>query len=314
MSDDIGGTWGQWAQDRGIRAAIWAARRFPYERRVPAFGALTRYLAAPMTPFRRRMLDNLHYVWPEMPESERNRIAGAAADNTGRTMIEHYSMDELAARLSGLAPVGPGTAALDAAAANGRPVILMTGHFGNYEAGHLCLAGCGVPVGGFYRPMKNPYINRHYVEVVATLGSGPLFPQGRAGMGHMLRHLKGGGAAIILNDLYVGSGIEMPFLGRPAMTSLSAADLALKLGAALLPFYSTRHPDGLNFTVEIEAEIPASDAETMTAAFNRSLEARIGRHPEQWFWMHRRWKSKWNRGSGLSPGLHPAALPRRRSR
>ncbi len=311
---ELRGTTAEWLQDRALRSALWTARRLPYHRRVPAFGALARRVIGSFTAFNGRMLENLDYVWPDMPEPKRRAIAASAADNVGRALIEHYSMPELASRMATVVPTGPGVDLLHRCQADGRPVVLMTGHFGNYEAARVCLIAQGIALGGLYRPMENPYINRHYVASVESLGSGPLFPQGRQGMGQLLRHLKGGGASMILNDLYVGNGIDMDFLGRPAMTSLSAAELALKLGAALIPFYGIRQPDGLTFAVEVEAEIPASDAGTMTAAFNRSIEARITAQPEQWFWIHRRWKRKWNKGKGMEPGLHPAALPRKKSK
>ncbi len=308
------GTRSQWLQDRAFRSALWVARRLPYERRIPMFGALARAAAGPHTAIRQRMLDNLDHVWPEKTLQEKRAIARAAADNTGRATIEHYSMQELASRLASVQPEGPGWNVLRQSQSAGRPVVLITGHYGNYEAARSCLISNGINLGGLYRPMKNQYVNRHYVEAIASLGGGPLFAQGRNGMGLLLRHLKSGGAAMILNDLYVGGGIEMDFLGRPARTALSTAELALRMKADLIPFYGIRQPDGLSFRTVLEAPIPAADAETMTAAFNRSIEARISEDPGQWFWLHRRWKRKWQGGAGMVPGLHPAELPRQKSR
>ncbi|RYH09828.1 lysophospholipid acyltransferase family protein [Tropicimonas sp. IMCC6043] len=312
--DAASGSTADWLQYRALRATIWAACRLPYAWRVPLFGALARGAVRVVSVFRRRMLDNLDYVWPDRPESERRAIARAAADNIGRTLIEHFSMEDLAARMQGVEPEGPGWEVLRAAQAAGRPAILITGHYGNYELAYICLTARGMSAGGLYRPMQNPFVNRHYVDAVASLDRGPLFEQGRAGMGKLLRHLRGGGTAIILNDLYVGGGIEMDFLGKPARTALSSADFALKLDAPLIPFYGIRQADGLSFRFVLEAPIPPGTPEEMTAAFNRSLEARILEDPGQWFWIHRRWKRKWMGGKGMQPGLHPAALPRQKSR
>ena len=84
----------------------------------------------------------------------------------------------------------------------------------------------------------------------------------------------------------------LPFLGHPARTALSAAELALRLKADLIPFFATRLPDGVSFRVELDAPIPPSDPETMTLAITRALETRILAHPGQWFWVHRRWKKR----------------------
>jgi KDO2-lipid IV(A) lauroyltransferase len=82
----------------------------------------------------------------------------------------------------------------------------------------------------------------------------------------------------------------MDFLGHPARTALSAAELSLKYGALLIPFYGIRKPDGLNFETVLEAPIPATDAEEMTQRVTDSLTARVEADPTQWFWVHRRWR------------------------
>ena len=69
------------------------------------------------------------------------------------------------------------------------------------------------------------------------------------------------------------------------------AEIALKYGAELIPAYSIRQPNGLDFEVVMMEPIPHSDPETMTQALNDSLAARVKEHPEQWFWVHRRWRS-----------------------
>jgi KDO2-lipid IV(A) lauroyltransferase len=82
----------------------------------------------------------------------------------------------------------------------------------------------------------------------------------------------------------------MDFFGKPAATALSAAELSLKYNAPLVPAYGIRQPNGLDFEIIVEAPIPPSDAITMTKALNASLEAIVHKYPEQWLWMHRRWK------------------------
>ena len=68
--------------------------------------------------------------------------------------------------------------------------------------------------------------------------------------------------------------------------------MALKYNALIIPFYGTRQDNGLDFKVELEAPIPATDPETMTQVINDNLQARVEETPEQWFWVHRRWKDK----------------------
>ena len=94
----------------------------------------------------------------------------------------------------------------------------------------------------------------------------------------------------MLIDQHFGTGAALDFLGQPAMTSLSAAEMALKYNCLLVPVYGIRLADGLHFDLLVEEPIPHSDARTMTQALNDSLAAQVRLHPEQWFWVHRRWK------------------------
>ena len=106
-----------------------------------------------------------------------------------------------------------------------------------------------------------------------------------------MRHLKGGGQLVLLFDQHVQFAPILDFMGHPARTALSAAELALRYDALLIPFYGIRQDDGVSFEVLLEAPVPPSDAESMTQALNDSLSAQITAHPEQWFWVHRRWRA-----------------------
>ena len=77
-----------------------------------------------------------------------------------------------------------------------------------------------------------------------------------------------------------------------ARTALSAAELALKYDALLVPTYAVRRPDGLTFDIIVEPPIPHGSAKAMTQALNDSLETLVRQHMDQWFWVHRRWKTR----------------------
>lgn len=290
-----------YVQNLVARGLIGGALALPFRWRVPMLGWLMRRVIGPLAGYRARARANLALVWPDLPEKRRARIADEALDNAGRALIENYSTADLLALGRATTPQGPGLAALELAQAAKRPVILVTGHFGNYEAARAALVARGHAIGGLYRPMANPYFNAHYVRTMKAFG-GPVFAQGRQGTTGFVRHLKAGGILVLLFD-QKAPGDWFDFLGQPARTATSAADLALRYGAELIPFYAIRQPDGLHFRVEMEAPVPHSDAVTMTEALNRSLEARIEADPGQWFWVHRRWKQP-------KPQPQPAERPR----
>ena len=123
-----------WVTDRLLRGAIGFMRLLPYEKRVPAMGWFNRRILAPLAGYQRRAAMNLKYIFPDMDRSECASIVAEVSDNAGRTFIENYSPDEFLARNADAKITGPGLAALEKAQTDGRPVILVTGHFGNYEA------------------------------------------------------------------------------------------------------------------------------------------------------------------------------------
>ena len=90
---------------------------------------------------------------------------------------------------------------------------------------------------------------------------------------------------MLLFDQHVMHAPILDFMGEPARTALSAAELALRYDALLIPFYGIRQPDGLSFQTLLEAPVPHSDAQTMTQAINDSLAAQVAKRPEQWFWV-----------------------------
>lgn len=277
------------AANATFRGLLALANALPYERRVPAVGWIMSHAVAPLVGWNRRVRENLRLVCPDMPEDEIRRLVRAVPDNVGRTMIELYSGEDFISRVRDLPIEGPGAETIDAAHRAGRPVILATGHFGNYDVARAALIARGYRVGALYRPMKNALFNAHYVRTISQIGT-PLFPRGRKGMGEMVRFLREGGMLGLLMDQHMGHGVPLRFMGHPARTATSAADLALKYGADLVPIYGVRQPDGLSFRIVTHDPIPHGDPEAMTQAINDSLEDIVRQHMDQWFWIHRRWK------------------------
>jgi len=275
--------------DAVLRGLIWVAMRVPYRARVRGFGWLVAHVIGPLAGYRRRAEANLALIRPDLGVLDRRRMATAVCNNVGRTMIENYSAPDLAATVADLPIHGAGLAAIEQAQAGGRPVLLVTGHIGNHEAPRHALHARGIEVGGLYKAMRNPYFNAHYVETMEEV-SGPIFEQGLGGTKGFVQHLRRGGALVLLFDVHYGRGTPIEFLGRPALTSLSAAELALRFDALLVPFFGIRRPDGLSFDIHVEAPVPHSTAPEMMREVTRRLEARIHDHPEQWFWYHRRWR------------------------
>ena len=263
--------------------------RLPYRWRVPFAGWAVSRIVAPLAGYRRRIRTNLAHILPDLAPAEVERIVRAVPDNVGRTLIEIYSGPEFIARAVSHPLTGPGVAALEAAHKAGRPVILVTGHFGNYDASRAALIARGYRVGALYNPMKNRYFNAHYVRAISRIGT-PLFPRGKKGLADMVRHLRSGGMLGLLVDQSMSHGAPLTFFGKTALTALSAAELALKYDALVIPTYAVRQADGLSFEITVEAPIAEDTPAVMTQALNDSLETIVRHNLDQWFWIHRRWK------------------------
>ncbi|MDO5603928.1 MAG: lysophospholipid acyltransferase family protein [Paracoccus sp. (in: a-proteobacteria)] len=271
-------------------AVMGLAGLLPYRARITVVGWFFSRLLGPAAGWARRARANLALALPEMPAAERRRTARAVLDNAGRSMAEIYSGEEFTARIRDTDPLtGPGLAALEEAAAAGRPVILACAHFGNYDAMRAALAMRDWPVGALYRPMNNAAFNTHYIPAMRSIAE-PIFPRGRSGFAAMLKFLRGGGMLALGFDQFVHDGTELRFFGLPSRTVLTPAELALRYDALLIPIHGRRLPDGLDFAVEVGQPVAHSTPEAMMQALNDDLEARIRAHPGQWFWVHRRWK------------------------
>lgn len=271
------------------RGLLGLACMLPYHWRVPLVGGFVSRVAAPIVGWSKRVRNNLAYIFPDMPEEEVRRLVRQVPNNAGRTFIEEYSGQDFIDRVKDLPLEGPGRDALYAARDEGRPVVIVGGHIGNYDAARAALFAQGFPMGALYRPLANRLFNERYVQAISTIGT-PVFPSNRAGITELMGHMRSGGWLGILIDIYAGKGADLTFFGKPAPTATSAAEWALKFGADVIPVYALRQENGLDFRILVNAPIPPSDPETMTQALNDDLETLAREHLDQWFWVHRRWK------------------------
>lgn len=259
----------------------------PYRLRLAVAGWIMAYIFGPIAGYGERIRANLAFVMPDLPEREVRRMIRAVPANTGRMLTEISAPERFKAEIRPIEMQGPGLPALDAAREAGRPIVIPSGHFGNFDAARCALVQRGHKMGALYRPVDDPAIDKLFHDLLTGI-SEPVFPRGRKGLGQMVRFLRQGNAVAILLDQYVYGGAPLTFFGKPAPTSLSAAEMALKYDALLIPVYGIRR--GRSFDIIADNPIPHSDPLTMTQAINDSLEAQVRQHMDQWLWIHRRWK------------------------
>ncbi|MCY4447177.1 MAG: lysophospholipid acyltransferase family protein [Rhodobacteraceae bacterium] len=274
---------------QALKILEFSLRLVPYNYRIHLGGQIMQRMIAPRTGMKERVQENLKFIYPDMPEHQRDEVTGKVINNFGRFYFEFFSSKEFLRRSAHFKLSGEGLEEFRHAASQNKPIIIVSGHFGNYEAVRSHLQLQGFQLGGIYRPMANPYFNKLYTRTMKNYGK-PVFPTTLEGTKEIVKFVQAGNILALLNDQYTQDGLEMPFLGAPAKTSPIFAKIALKYGALVIPSFGIRQTDGLDFEVVMERSIQHTDPVTMAIEFNERLGVHINNHIDQWFWIHRRWK------------------------
>jgi len=233
----------------------------------------------------------------EKDEEERRRIARESYRNFGRMVFEYARFPRLTPGLVERLLTLSGAEHLDRAIEGGRGAIIVAGHFGNWEL-FATLATMGYPMTFLVGEQHNILVDGLMNALRARFGVeiAPLTENLRP----IFRALRANRVVAMLSDQDAGRrGLFVDFLGLPASTPYGAARFALATGAVLLPgavvaLGGGRHEIVISPAIEPPPEgLPAEErARRLTQAYTSVFEESILRHPEQYFWMHRRWKTR----------------------
>jgi KDO2-lipid IV(A) lauroyltransferase len=185
----------------------------------------------------------------------------------------------------------------------GRPVIFVGGHFGNWEASTTIFGQFLMPLGVVGRKLDNPYLDAWVKKTRESTGHQLLMKDG--GWDGMVRILENKGTLALLGDQDAGKrGVFVDFFGRPASTYRSVALMAIEHQAIIVVGYGRRLPDDFDncrwtrFEIGCEEIIDVTEIEKgnevfeISQRYSQALERIIRRDPDQYFWVHRRWKSQ----------------------
>jgi KDO2-lipid IV(A) lauroyltransferase len=279
---------GEWLAYAAGRALGRALRVFGLWRACRIAHVLGGRLIAALPGPRRRMADNLALVRPSLSERERRRLMRAATGHFARLCVEYVNLDlfarEARLRVEGMEHVASARAA-------GRGVLLATAHYGNWEALRLACLREGHECAIIYRAFNNRYVDRFTLRLIGLCGR-PVLQKGPAGLRALAGHLKAGGVALVLVDQRTTGAPMIDFLGHPAETLTVAAALARRTGAALIPARARRTGEGDAFDVRIEPPVAEGSPEAMMADVNAAIGVWVEEAPAQWFWLHRRWRTR----------------------
>jgi KDO2-lipid IV(A) lauroyltransferase len=254
-------------------------------------GGVARWVG-PLLPVSRVADRNLRAVMPGLSRAERRRLIRAVWENLGRTVGELPHLASL-----DFTATGPGFAIEGVENLRAEQMIAVSAHYGNWEALPAIIARHGVLFSSFYRPARNREVDMliNRLRAAAVGQDIPMFPKGAAGARRAVAHLTRGGALGMLVDQKLNDGIEVPFLGLPAMTAHAAAAFALRYRYPVIPGRIEREaPARLRLIVEAPLPLPDSgdrdaDIRALTRAINDRLGTWILANPGAWLWLHRRW-------------------------
>ncbi len=241
---------------------------------------------------------NLRRAFPEKSDAEIVRLSREVYRNLGIMAAEFFAIPLLTRENIGELVEAEGLEHCRRALEKGRGVLFFTAHFSNWELSAVAMSLLVKPVGAIYRPLDSGLLDRIVLRVRSATGNIPI-PKERA-MRAILRHLKQDGILGIMLDQNMAwnEGVFVDFFGRPACTTSGLALLALHTGAPVLPGYILRLPDGrYRLVIGPEVEITRSgdrDADILanTQRFTKVIEEIVRRYPEQWLWIHQRWKTQ----------------------
>lgn len=229
--------------------------------------------------------------------AERERVAERLFKNLGIMFFEFMRMPWLKKKDIEAVVEFKGLEKIEKALKKGKGVLLVTAHYGNWELLHASLGHMGYSLELVVRKMDSAALE-NFVRWARTRSGINIVYKVKA-MLPLVRRLNSNAVAMILVDQNTMSheGVFVDFFGVPASTNKGPALLAQKTGAAVLPVFMAR--DGHSHVVEVWDEVEIintgdrdSDTQTNTAAFTKAVEKAIRLRPDQWFWVHRRWKTR----------------------
>jgi Kdo2-lipid IVA lauroyltransferase/acyltransferase len=270
-----------------LRLSVWLGSRL---------AGLTYYLSGRLRRVGER---NLALAFPERTDAERRRILRDSFSGWGRLfgVFSHFSRRNHEPLKQLIRPEG--LEHLQAAQAEGRGMILFTGHVGAWELSSFGLSLFGHPLSFLVRRIDNPKIETLVDEARTGLGNRTI--DKRAAAREMLQIMQDRGTLGILVDLNTldREAIFVDFFGVPASTTFIVAKLALRTGAPLLPVFVPWDQQEKKFVLKIDEPLQfeptgdeTEDVRLLTQAYTRVVEKYVRRYPDQWLWIHRRWKTR----------------------
>jgi Kdo2-lipid IVA lauroyltransferase/acyltransferase len=250
-------------------------------------------------PLRRAADFNLHLAFPDMAEPERRRIIRGMIRQIGWLAGEFSQFPKYTRERIEQVVVLDGSENFEGARRRGKGVLFLTGHMSAWELSSFAHAVYGHPLHFLVRPLRNRRVDALVNRYRCLSGNQPIEKNRSARA--ILKVLGGGGTVGILADVnaILEEGVFVNFFGIPASTTSGLARIALRTDAAVVPGFLFWDEKEGRYRLRFEPAVELSrtgneenDVGENTARFTRIIEAVVRAHPDQWLWVHKRWKTR----------------------
>ncbi len=275
-----------------VRAAMALFRALPLDAASWLGGFIARGIG-PLTSAHKTAEQNLRWAMPELDEAARRTTIAAMWDNIGRTVGEYPHLGQLMTDTQRVEIIDPGGLATKLRE-DGIGALLVGMHYGNWELSTVPGFRAGMTQRHFYRAPNNPYVNEILIRLRQAMQQEGYLPKGAEGARQAVALLRKGTHLGMLVDQKQDEGIAAPFFGRDAMTTTAPAALARRMSVPIAAAQVVRL-GGAKFRIFVhefdvaKTDDREADVIVTTKQINMRLESWVRDHPEQWFWVHRRW-------------------------
>ncbi len=280
-------------QGLGVRLVFGFFRILPLDMASALGGWIARTIG-PRLGTSRRARQRLLRALPDLDAPTADRAILRMWDNLGRVVAEYPHLTRMSVFEPGARIEVIGTEHVDAARAARKPILFVSGHFGNWEIAAIAATRYGLDILQVYRAADTQSVEAVMHDLRRSLGVEPV-AKGASGARRIVAALKAGRSVMMLIDQKMNDGISVPFFGREAMTVSAPAVMALRYGAVLIPGRIDRLT-GARFRLTLYPPIevtatgdPQADQRAIMTRANAILEGWIREDPGAWFWLHRRW-------------------------
>jgi len=292
-----------WFEYAAVRSVLALLSILPRKAAVGIGSSIARLGFYALKSLRRTGMRNLEIAFPEKSVAQRERLLQGTFENLGRVLAEiSHFRHATPAKLEQLIEFhfDPDVLAVyENLKTGGRGVIIVSAHLGNWELFVYAWSALYVPMSYLARPLDNPLIEDLTVSLRTKFGNEPINKTNA--VNRALKILREGGILGILADVNVHpkEGVFVPFFGIPACTSTGAALLAIRTNAVIIPMCGVWDEKKQHYIAIHGAVIEPSrtgdrsrDIVETTARFTAEIEKLIRAYPDQWLWIHKRWKTR----------------------